>query len=115
MTKVANHKKLTFLYLANDVVQNGKKKCPEYPSEFGSVMKRVMEHLAVLTLEEKTVKSIGRLLKIWKERIIFDPKIQTDLDRIWATKSLETAASEDTEPPAAKKAKKRKNKQIMKM
>ncbi|XP_059082756.1 regulation of nuclear pre-mRNA domain-containing protein 1B-like [Tigriopus californicus] len=103
----SNQKKLTFLYLANDVVQNTKKKFPEYTREFGSILKKVMEHLAVLNMDEKTVKAIGRLLSIWKDRIIFDPKVQVDLDRIWATKSLEMKAVPDplTSPPSAKKSK----------
>ena len=48
--------------------QNSKKKHPEYSKEFGSVMKPVLEHLAVIDLEEKTVKAIERLLKIWQDR-----------------------------------------------
>jgi hypothetical protein len=88
--KIHRDKKLPFLYLVNDVVQTSKKKFPNFSTEFGTVMKRVMEHLAVLTLDEKVVKSIQRLLNIWKERSIFDPKIQTDLNRIWATKAIES-------------------------
>ncbi len=108
ITKVSQNRKLTYLYLANDVVQNSKKKYPEIAREFGTVMKRVMEHLAVLGLDEKTVKAIGRLLNIWRERNIFDPKIQGDLSRIWATKSLETVAAEampSIAPSPAKKSK----------
>ncbi len=39
------------------------------------MLKKVLEHLSVLDLDEKTVKSIGRLLGIWKERVVFDPKV----------------------------------------
>ena len=90
-----NSRKLTFLYLANDVSQNSKKKHPEYSKEFGSVMKQVLEHLAVIDLEEKTIKSIERLLKIWQDRAIFDSKIQADLSKIWTTKILEAAIADD--------------------
>ena len=38
---ISREKKLTFLYLANDVVQNSKKKFPDYAKEFGHVMKKV--------------------------------------------------------------------------
>jgi len=74
-----------------------------------------MEHLAVVALDEKTVKSIARLLKIWTERGIFEAKIQGDLNRIWATKQLEIKDEDDTKetnkttggtPPPQKKAKK---------
>ena len=92
-----NARKLTFLYLANDVSQNSKKKHPEYSKEFGTVMKQVLEHLAVIELDGKTVKAIERLLKIWQDRNIFDPKIQADLSRIWTAKILEAAAAEDND------------------
>ena len=102
-----NSRKLTFLYLANDVSQNSKKKHPEYSKEFGSVMKPVLEHLSVIDLEEKTIKAIERLLKIWQDRNIFEPKIQADLSKIWTTKVLETAAADDgvktpPQPPSKK-------------
>ena len=44
ITHAAAHKKLTQLYLANDVVQNSKKKYPEIAKEFGLVMKKVGVH-----------------------------------------------------------------------
>merc|ERR1719411_1016980 len=58
-------------------------------------MKQVLEHLAVIDLEEKTIKSIERLLKIWQDRAIFDSKIQADLSKIWTTKILEAAIADD--------------------
>ncbi len=70
-------------------------------------MKKVLEHLAVLSLDEKTVRSIDRLLAIWTERDIFDKVLQGDLNRIWATKKLELqAAASDKEEPPQKKQKK---------
>lgn len=106
-----NARKLTFLYLANDVSQNSKKKHPEYSKEFGTVMKPVLEHLSVIDLDGKIVKAIERLLKIWQDRNIFEPNIQSDLSRIWTAKILEAAAADnDDEPktppqPVAKKPK----------
>jgi len=105
-----NTKKLTFLYLANDVSQNSKKKHPEYSKEFGTVMKPVFEHLAVIELDIKTVKAVERLVKIWQDRNIFEPKIQSDLSKIWTAKTLEAAAADHDEPktpphPPAKKHK----------
>ena len=88
------HRKLNFLYLANDVVQNSKKKFPDYAKEFGTVIKKVIQHLAAIAMDEKIVKSIGRLLNIWKERTIFDPKIQTDMSRIWAKKAIDMKSAE---------------------
>lgn len=104
--KIPAGKKLTHLYLANDVVQNSKKKHPEFAKEFGGVMKQVIGHMAAIRLEMKTVKAVGRLLGIWQDRTIFDPKVQTEISRIWTTKTLETEAQGDeAEAPAAKKKK----------
>jgi len=94
-----NARKLTFLYLANDVSQNSKKKHPEYSKEFGTVMKQVFEHLAVIDIDVKMVKSIERLLKIWQDRNIFEDKTQADLSRIWTAKILEVAAADNNDEP----------------
>ncbi len=111
--KTTNSRKLTFLYLANDVVQNARKKAPEFSKEFGDKMVQVLEHMAATKLDEKTVKATARLLKIWSERSIFDAKIQAEMSKIWNKKALETADEESEprtpplpEPPAAKKSKK---------
>jgi regulator of Ty1 transposition protein 103 len=109
--KTTNNRKLTFLYLANDVVQNSRKKAPEFAKEFGNSMKKVLDHLAAIKLDEKTVNSIGRLLNIWQERTIFDQKIQAELNKIWAKKAHETAKhdsknDEPGTPPLPKKARK---------
>lgn len=104
-----NARKLTFLYLANDVSQNSKKKHPEYSKEFGTVMKPVFEHLAVIDIDVKIVKAIERLLKIWQDRNIFESKIQADLSRIWTAKILEAAAEEhDNDPKTPPPPKKQK-------
>merc|ERR1712179_59400 len=114
LTQTSSNRKLTFMYLANDVVQNSKKKYPEYAKEFSTVMKSILEHLSDINLDEKTIKSIGRLINIWNERSIFEGKIQTDLSRIWTTKTLEKAADNSpslgvisgvSAPPPIKKSK----------
>lgn len=39
-------KKLTFMYLANDVIQNSRKKGPEYAKEFTTALKQGFEIVA---------------------------------------------------------------------
>lgn len=39
-------RKLTFLYLANDVIQNSKKKGPEFTKDFESVLVDACSHVA---------------------------------------------------------------------
>lgn len=38
-------KKLTLIYLANDVIQNSRKKGPEYMNEFAPVLKQAFESI----------------------------------------------------------------------
>lgn len=79
-------RKLTAMYLANDVVQNSKKRGPEYAKEFGIVMRKVFEHLAVMDFDDKTIMSLVRLIGIWQERQIFDRKILHEISKIWDQK-----------------------------
>jgi len=94
--------KLTLLYLANDVVQNCRKKQPEIEAEFGLVMKKVFTHLAGETLDEKIVTRMTRLVNVWKERAIFDKKVQEEVAKVWASRGKEREGSDG---PPAKKAK----------
>ena len=105
--KTPTNKKLTYLYLANDVVQNSKKKHPEIAKEFGNVMVKVIQHLAyVKDLDGKTVKAVSRLLGIWQDRNIFESKVQAEMSKIWTAKTLESSSEDSSaKPPPAKRAK----------
>lgn len=70
-------KQLTFMYLANDVIQNSKKKGPEYGKEFGNVLTDALKHMAKTGINTKTKHSLHRILNIWQERGVYEPeKIQ---------------------------------------
>ncbi|KAH8235212.1 hypothetical protein KR032_010577 [Drosophila birchii] len=71
-------KKLTFMYLANDVIQNSKKKGPEYGKEFGHVLAKVFTHIGEKCSTDKLLGSLGRILNIWLERGVYDPKVIAD-------------------------------------
>eukprot|EP00092_Neocalanus_flemingeri_P011946 GFUD01012879.1.p1 GENE.GFUD01012879.1~~GFUD01012879.1.p1 ORF type:complete len:354 (-),score=137.09 GFUD01012879.1:105-1166(-) len=105
-----NERKLTMLYLANDVVQNARKKYPEIPKEFGTVMRSVFSHLAALQLDHKTEASLDRLVKIWKERQIFDKKVTLDIEKVWGKRARLSAKararSSPSSPPPSKKERK---------
>lgn len=83
LLKSESSRKLTLLYLANDVLQNVRKSKPEFVSEFGMKMIEVFNHLAELDLDEQTVNSIHRLILIWAERQILDRKLIAILTSIW--------------------------------
>uniref|UniRef100_A0A8C7WSZ5 Regulation of nuclear pre-mRNA domain containing 1B n=1 Tax=Oryzias sinensis TaxID=183150 RepID=A0A8C7WSZ5_9TELE len=46
LKKAKSNRKLTFLYLANDVIQNSKKKGPEFTKDFESVLVDACSHVA---------------------------------------------------------------------
>lgn len=58
------------MYLANDVIQNSRKKGPEYGQEFGVHLQKAFEYMS--SCDEKTKNSLERLLNIWEERGIYD-------------------------------------------
>lgn len=60
------------MYLANDVIQNSKKKGPEYNKEFGNKLGKAFEHLGGQRLDEKSIRGMNRLLTVWEERNVFD-------------------------------------------
>lgn len=64
------------MYLANDVIQNSKKKGPEYGKEFQKVLQKAFLHIGeTCTSDDKTLGSLGRILKIWEERSVYDAKL----------------------------------------
>ncbi|KAH8272395.1 hypothetical protein KR018_007695 [Drosophila ironensis] len=74
LENVPEAKKLTFMYLANDVIQNSKKKGPEYGKEFSHVLGKVFAHIGEKCSSDKLLGSLGRILNIWLERGVYDPK-----------------------------------------
>lgn len=72
LVKAKPSRKLTFMYLANDVIQNSKKKGPEFTKEYSSVLLKAFENVAAKDPDERTFKGINRLLQIWQERNIYE-------------------------------------------
>uniref|UniRef100_A0A0K8TRL2 Putative regulator of nuclear mrna n=1 Tax=Tabanus bromius TaxID=304241 RepID=A0A0K8TRL2_TABBR len=81
LQKVPQSRKLTFMYLANDVIQNSKKKGPEYGEEFGRVLESVFLHIAESCDDIKLFGSLDRILKIWVDRGVYDAEAIEDFRR----------------------------------
>jgi len=62
------------MYLANDVIQNSKKKGPEFGKEFGNVLRKCFEDIVKHGCDEKTRNSLNRILAIWEERGVYDSR-----------------------------------------
>ncbi|KAJ9575459.1 hypothetical protein L9F63_007664, partial [Diploptera punctata] len=100
LQKRQDARKLTFMYLANDVIQNSKKKGPEFGREFGNVLRKAFENMAIPENDEKTRKSIERILNIWQERGVYDQKMIKEFKR-----GLEGTTQNEMSPPPKKKVK----------
>ncbi|KAJ8390225.1 hypothetical protein AAFF_G00109640 [Aldrovandia affinis] len=70
LKKAKCSRKLTFLYLANDVIQNSKKKGPEFTRDFETVLVDACSHVA-REVDDGSKKHMERLLHIWQERSLY--------------------------------------------
>lgn len=71
--------RLTLLYLANDVIQNAKKKnIPHYVSGFSLVLR---EAVALLN-DEKVKPNVLRVLSIWQQRNVYEKEFVNDLKEL---------------------------------
>lgn len=88
------------MYLANDVIQNSKKKGPEYGREFGKILKNALTHISdTCSNDEKTIGSLGRILKIWEDRGVYDEKAIVEYRNALNKQSVEVVV--EKEPTAA--------------
>lgn len=68
--------RLTLIYLANDIVQNAKRKNTlSFIDDFRGVLKHTIPYLR----DEKIRKFVERVFNIWRDRNIFDAKFLSDL------------------------------------
>ncbi|KAI3358556.1 hypothetical protein L3Q82_014974 [Scortum barcoo] len=74
-------RKLTFLYLANDVIQNSKKKGPEFTQDFAPVIVDAFKHV-YRDGEEGCKKQLGRVLSIWQERAVYENNLLDQLSQV---------------------------------
>ncbi|KAJ6633866.1 Regulation of nuclear pre-mRNA domain-containing protein 1B [Pseudolycoriella hygida] len=103
MRKAQKSKKLTFMYLANDVIQNSKKKGPEYGKEFQKVLPKAFLHIGETCAQSdnKTISSLDRILKIWEDRMVYDSKVVQGFRE--ALHKSDESHSPKTEPPEKRK------------
>lgn len=72
MQKVSANRKLVFMYLANDVIQNSKRKGPEYSESFSHVLTKAFKDISQQCDDEKIISSLMRILQIWEDRGVYD-------------------------------------------
>ncbi|XP_023961968.1 regulation of nuclear pre-mRNA domain-containing protein 1A isoform X3 [Trachemys scripta elegans] len=78
LRKAKPNRKLTFLYLANDVIQNSKRKGPEFTKDFAPVIVEAFKHVSSES-DESCKKHLGRVLSIWEERAVYENDVLEQL------------------------------------
>ncbi|KAH0627084.1 hypothetical protein JD844_002478 [Phrynosoma platyrhinos] len=79
LRKAKPNRKLTFLYLANDVIQNSKRKGPEFTKDFAPVIVEAFKHDLRSETDESCKKHLGRVLSIWEERSVYENDVLEQL------------------------------------
>ncbi|CAO1358078.1 unnamed protein product [Diamesa serratosioi] len=107
LQKVLPNRKLVFMYLANDVIQNSKKKGPEFSSSFSTLLTKAFKDISQRCEDDKTFTSLTRILKIWDERGVYESdKIKefvTNLKK--SSTNAGNTSNTKMEPPKPPKAK----------
>eukprot|EP00794_Sanderia_malayensis_P013519 gene13519-14930_t len=100
LQKAKPKKKLTFMYLTNDILQNSRKKGAEFSRDFSTVLPAAFRHCSKECTTD-TLSALERILEIWKERDVYD---QIFLDRLRKGMSIVNAIVEESDsPPPTKK------------
>ncbi|KAI1729136.1 cell-cycle alteration and expression-elevated protein in tumor domain-containing protein [Ditylenchus destructor] len=63
---------IALVNLANDVIQNCRKKSPAFMKKFLTALEPAFSHIAELD-DQKCNKSVLRIISVWKERCIYRP------------------------------------------
>lgn len=88
MSTTKPDRKLTFLYLANDILQNSRKKGSEYLKDFANIMLEAIENISKYS-DDKIRFTIERILNIWKDRKIYpDESIDKYKAKLHSTKAI---------------------------
>ncbi|GMI84583.1 hypothetical protein HRI_002127600 [Hibiscus trionum] len=74
-------RRVSFLYLANDILQNSRRKGSEYVNEFWKVLPAALKHVYD-NGDENRKKAVTRLVDIWEERKVFGSRGQNLKDEI---------------------------------
>ncbi|XP_067128533.1 regulation of nuclear pre-mRNA domain-containing protein 1B isoform X2 [Centruroides vittatus] len=71
LKKAKPNRRLTFVYLANDVIQNSKKKGPEFSKEFSTILSKAFQHISP-DIDDKTRHGLERVLSVWEDRSVYE-------------------------------------------
>lgn len=107
-------RKLVFMYLANDVIQNSKKKGPEYGSSYTPILGKAFKHISHHCEDEKTFNSLKRILDVWEERGVYEKEMIKEWKDALKTpkKSSHSSNSNNKAKEESSSSKKRKTEEV---
>ncbi|PRD32060.1 UNVERIFIED_CONTAM: Rprd1b [Trichonephila clavipes] len=105
LKKVKPSRKLTLMYLANDVIQNSKKKGPEFSKEFSTVLSKAFTHVNESVNDEKTKSGLERIISVWEDRNMYDSTMIASLRAAIGKSPGRESAKEVIRPEKVKKKK----------
>lgn len=79
----SNEKKLALLYLANHILQEGKRKGRLFGEEFSKVVPKGVREL-LKSADAKTRGAVGRVVRVWEERRVFGSSVIKALKELLA-------------------------------
>ncbi|XP_003741062.1 regulation of nuclear pre-mRNA domain-containing protein 1B [Galendromus occidentalis] len=75
-------RKLNLLYLANDVIQNSRRKGLDFPTSFIDPLNAAFHHIfGNHPTESKVLAAIERTISIWKQRKIYDDSVLSSFEK----------------------------------
>uniref|UniRef100_A0A383V624 CID domain-containing protein n=1 Tax=Tetradesmus obliquus TaxID=3088 RepID=A0A383V624_TETOB len=94
-------RKLALLYLANHILQEGRKKGMAFQEEFFKVLPKAISHMAKHA-DEKAKRSLVRIVTVWEERRVFGTRhCKSFREALGMPPSAAAAAAADAKPAAA--------------
>ncbi|XP_054713904.1 regulation of nuclear pre-mRNA domain-containing protein 1B-like isoform X2 [Uloborus diversus] len=105
-----HHKTIVQVWLrelkkANDVIQNSKKKGPEFSKEFSTVLSEAFAHVYECVSDPKTKSGLDRIIKVWADRNIYDGTVISSLRASMQDKKSPSSKPKVIETKSAKKRK----------
>uniref|UniRef100_A0A1I7XAK3 CID domain-containing protein n=1 Tax=Heterorhabditis bacteriophora TaxID=37862 RepID=A0A1I7XAK3_HETBA len=79
--EVNAHRLVNLIYLANDVIQNSRKKNPEFADNFFVVLEPAFRHAAKISGPDLD-RAMMKVLRVWKDRLIYSIDQITHLEAI---------------------------------
>lgn len=101
--RVSPSRQLLFVYLVNDIMQNSKRKGPEFVEAYGDKLLQTMPRIFAAASPSVQAKLL-RIINIWDERRILEVPLLNDLRAAFSGDSPAVAAPADggsRPPPAA--------------